>query len=312
MIQFNPDRADKKITADKTEPGEFRLIRGANREDEFSHMIQKIMLYPENGVVLARTNAILDEVEKAIVMHATEIMYLRDTGQSIWDKPIGSELLGLIRAVVNNSWTGIANALAFYGVSSTLVNQHSRDSAHGNRDCADRLYALKEKLDKDAACTQSDKHTVNSLGRFYCQWCDLSERNEPELVIDGIADFIMKACKTPKQEYLLRDLSESLINARGSSLAQKVALLGINRPVDKSAENQPLKLMTLHASKGLEFENVWIVGAEEGNLPHTDASEEDERRLFYVGMTRTKSRLFISSSIEDGIESRFLSEAGLV
>lgn len=311
LIQCNPDRADKKIAANKTEPGELRLVRGANREDEFSHMLQKIMLYPVNGAVLARTNAILDDVEKAIVLHTTGIRYIRDPGQSIWDKTIGSELLGLIRAVTNNSWTGIANALALHGVSSTLVNQHSRDNARANYDCAESLNALKRKLEKDPTATPGAKHTVNTLYQYYCQWWELSYRHEPDLVIDGITDFLLRACKTPKQENLLRDLSESLINARGS-LAQKIALLGINRPDEQDDENQPLKIMTLHSSKGLEFENVWIVGAEEGNLPHTDAAEEDERRLFYVGMTRTKNRLFISSSIEDGIESRFLGEAGLV
>lgn len=313
LIQYNPDRADKKISAHKTEPGDLRIIRCANREDEFSHMLQKITLYPTNGAVLARTNAILDEAEKAIVLHTTGINYIRDPGQSIWDKTIGSELLGLIRAVTHNTWTGIANALAAHGVSSSIVNQYSRDSALVNCDCAERLNALKHKLDKDISSTPGDKNIVNALYRFYCEWRALSEKNEADVVIDGIAEFLHRACKTPKQAALLKDLSESLINARGTSLSQKVALLGISMPVpDRDDSNQPLKLMTLHSSKGLEFENVWIVGVEEGNLPHTDSSEEDERRLFYVGMTRTKNRLFISSSIEDGIESRFFGEAGLL
>ena len=70
--------------------------------------------------------------------------------------------------------------------------------------------------------------------------------------------------------------------------------------------------MTLHSSKGLEFDNVWIMGTEDGNLPHTDSSEEEERRLMYVGMTRAKNRLILSSAMDEGIESRFLEEAGLV
>jgi superfamily I DNA/RNA helicase len=70
--------------------------------------------------------------------------------------------------------------------------------------------------------------------------------------------------------------------------------------------------MTLHSSKGLEFDNVWIMGTEDGNLPHTDSFEEEERRLMYVGMTRAKNRLILSSAMDEGFESRFLEEAGLI
>jgi superfamily I DNA/RNA helicase len=80
---------------------------------------------------------------------------------------------------------------------------------------------------------------------------------------------------------------------------------------EAAAQTDAVQLLTLHGSKGLEFDNVWMIGCEEGNLPHTDSTEEEERRLMYVGMTRARSRLVISSSMEDGMESRFIEEAGL-
>lgn len=63
-------------------------------------------------------------------------------------------------------------------------------------------------------------------------------------------------------------------------------------------EGSAIKLMTLHHGKGLEFELVFIVGLEEGLLPHNNAKDsfqnlEEERRLFYVGMTRAKRQLYL-------------------
>ena len=82
-----------------------------------------------------------------------------------------------------------------------------------------------------------------------------------------------------------------------------------------------MTLMTLHSAKGLEFPVVFIVGLEEGLLPHhlrlQDPRElEEERRLFYVGMTRAKEELFLSYAERRGLfgratprmPSRFLGE----
>ena len=65
----------------------------------------------------------------------------------------------------------------------------------------------------------------------------------------------------------------------------------------KLEEKEGLKIMTMHASKGLEFENVWIPDLYEGNIPikqaKAEAEVEEERRLLYVAMTRAKKSLFV-------------------
>ncbi|MFH2135310.1 MAG: 3'-5' exonuclease, partial [Pseudomonadota bacterium] len=93
------------------------------------------------------------------------------------------------------------------------------------------------------------------------------------------------------------------------SLAQRLNTLTRLNSDTAAAE---VVLSTLHGSKGLEFDNVWIIADEDGNLPHLDSTEAEERRLFYVGMTRSRNRLEISSSLDDGPESRFMRKAELL
>ena len=83
--------------------------------------------------------------------------------------------------------------------------------------------------------------------------------------------------------------------------------------------------MTLHAAQGLEFSVIFIVGVEEGILPHSRSISsleelEEERRLFYVGVTRAKEKLFITFAQQRwvygrpqyNLPSQFLVETGLV
>ena len=82
----------------------------------------------------------------------------------------------------------------------------------------------------------------------------------------------------------------------------RITLLSRDDLDDGEQDKGKVNLMTVHASKGLEFPVVFIAGAEEGLMPHAraveeggDAAIEEERRLFYVAVTRARDRLFISS-----------------
>jgi ATP-dependent DNA helicase Rep len=100
-------------------------------------------------------------------------------------------------------------------------------------------------------------------------------------------------------------------------LAAQLALLS---HADRDEPGNALRMMTLHAAKGLEFRFVFIVGCEEGTLPHDGAMDEgrvdEERRLMYVGITRAKEMLTLSWSsktkrygeVHSNQPSRFLHE----
>jgi len=102
---------------------------------------------------------------------------------------------------------------------------------------------------------------------------------------------------------------------------QEINLIELEQSKNQDGSGNYVNLMTLHSSKGLEFDYVFIVGVEEGILPHsrsfTDEEElEEERRLCYVGITRAKEKLYLTFSerrlsregYSTQIPSRFLGE----
>jgi DNA helicase-2/ATP-dependent DNA helicase PcrA len=123
----------------------------------------------------------------------------------------------------------------------------------------------------------------------------------------------------------LRELANAVAEAteQGQTLGDVLDHAALASDADEYEETIPVSLMTLHSAKGLEFDTVFLAGLEEGLLPHSRSLDrpqdvEEERRLFYVGMTRAKKSLTISRAIyrrsygEDrlraSLPSRFLSE----
>lgn len=298
LIEHNKNRAPKKISAHKEASGEINVLRLPDRWAEVDQIGNTII----NGgdkqewAILSRTNLILDAAEVALTDMG--IPYRRTGGKSIWEHSIGSVFAGLLRSAVDDSWTGIANVLSFCGIHAEWVNNHSRRTSGG---CAGRLDAAIDQVKDD-----DSRKTVVRLRMGLGSWCDQIAKGRSALVVHGIAGFLADYCKQNQLNMLYK--LEAAVARMPGTLAQRLAALGRNN----QARQQPtIQIMTLHASKGLEFDNVWIMGCEDGNLPHTDSTEEDERRLLYVGMTRARNRLVLSSAMEEGLESRFLSESGL-
>lgn len=298
LIVHNKNRAPKKISAHKEDPGEINVLRLPDRWTEADQIVNTIKNAGDDleCAILARTNLILDAAE--VALSDSGIAYSRSGGKSIWDHSIGSVFAGLLRSTLDDSWTGIANALTFCGIHAEWVNRHSRRTSGG---CANRLESAIDQVQEDAP-----RKTLMRLRMGLDSWREQASKDRSTLVVHGIAGFLTDYCK-PNQLNMLRKL-EAAVTRMPGSLAQRLSVLGRNKQARSDAS---IQIMTLHASKGLEFDNVWIMGCEDGNLPHIDSTEEDERRLLYVGMTRAKNRLVLSSAMEEGLESRFLSESGL-
>ena len=165
-----------------------------------------------------------------------------------------------------------------------------------------RLSALKDQLPPDELV----KMTLDESGL-----ADHIRRTDdnPEERLENLREFIALAA-----EYNAAAPAEGL-----AALLERVSLISDADSYEESEDT--LTLITLHQAKGLEFPAVFIVGMEEGLLPHSRAMDsnaemEEERRLCYVGITRAKERLYLLRSFRRAlygnsgptIRSRFLEE----
>jgi DNA helicase II / ATP-dependent DNA helicase PcrA len=111
-------------------------------------------------------------------------------------------------------------------------------------------------------------------------------------------------------EELLNSAREYMEEHPQAQLADYLDSLTLMSDIDRAETGKGVTLMTLHSAKGLEYKVVFLVGMEEGILPHSNSQEnnddlEEERRLCYVGMTRAREMLFCTHAYERRIHGRF-------
>ena len=211
-------------------------------------------------------------------------------------------------------------------VGDTTIKQISEFAKKNNFSLMDASKKLLE-LNKIKPKT---KIGLNSIINFINKWMNdykngISHIKLLQIIMDesGYSQ-MLKNKKDLENENRLENIKE-LINAMKEfdNLESFLEHVSLATSIDQDWEGQKINLMTMHASKGLEFDVIFLPGWEEGLFPHQKSIEEkgdkgleEERRLAYVGITRAKKILNISFSMNrfyqgdwiDSLASRFIDE----
>jgi len=180
-------------------------------------------------------------------------------------------------------------------------------------ECSNQIYHSLAKLIKDGQKKCSEVKTLEFLGY-------LIKKIEFEKYIKDGTDEGERRWENVLELFTAIEKYKDLPARDGVKIfLEEIALAADIDNMDSSHDT--VTLMTLHSSKGLEFNTVFIIGLEEGLLPHSrslsDLAEmEEERRLCYVGITRAKERVYllfaktrkIYGSIQANYPSRFISD----
>ena len=300
-IAHNKYRFEKEIKAGNS--GENRVIATCfqNRAEELSFLTEEILTHRNEGLtaILVRTNRMAEQVSEACFRR--QIPYqMREKKQDFYAQKCVVEVLSVIRFVAEGR--NRSDFMAFMNKPVRYINREMLQKETVDlwalleeyREDPEQ-YRIIQKLQQDLAMVEMlDPFGAISYIRKVMQYdCCLSpgETGEKE---KEILDELLERCR----EFHSHTAFLAHIAAYRSKLEQES-----NRKQPEadqgSAKRNPVQIMTYHGSKGLEFDTVFLPFLNSGDVPHgrnlSTMELEEERRLFYVAVTRAKKSLYLSS-----------------
>ncbi len=318
LISFNIRRKAKVLIPTKPSGREVAFESCDDETEEALSIVKRIAKLTKQGAglndiaVFYRVNAMSRALEEAFI--ECKIPYQIVRGVEFYNRKEIRDLIAYLKVLVNprdeKALLRIINTPA-RGIGKTTIQRVAayagvKNVSFYNVLCrAEKVESLgraaKTKLANFAKMMEEFKKDENPDG-IGINVAELMERvyqgsgmaaelragtSEQGTAADNVNELINSAARYDK------------ISEDGSLLdyLQQISLFSDSDAYDASRGS--VALMSLHAAKGLEFENVFIIGLEEGILPHARSSDndeelEEERRLFFVGITRAKAGLYIS------------------
>lgn len=299
VIEKNKMRKPKKLLATKERGAEISLFEAMNEEEEAEFVAHKIKELLKNGsapseiAVLYRANFQSRIIEEACLKHGIPYQVL---GVQFYGRKEIKDILAYIRASLNPQnlidIKRIINVPARGIGKTTILNFFANKELPG--EARKKVKIFLNLLDETKE--EIKKSKPSDVIRFI-----LKESGYQEHLENGGSDDLERL-ENIKELASIASRYDGFNPPEGmEKMITDVSLLGEQDSFDKKQKSA--RLMTAHAAKGLEFENVFIVGLEEGLFPHAGFGDdrpdkrEEERRLFYVALTRAKEKVFLSFSV---------------
>ena len=316
LIIHNKERKDKKLWTESGDGASISIKRHTNGEEEAMWIATEIRkLMRENHYclndfgVLVRTNSLMNTIETTFV--ESQLPVCVSGGSSFFDRKEIRDMLCFLKILVNesddNSLLRIINTPR-RGIGRTTVEKLRRYADDHNT----TLHIALEELSASTDFRESTRNALQDFVKLIHKWMSMTGR--PERLIETIlADTGYEAMvreefpdsdkavafKMRGIHFLTERMNTYIKEHPGTTLRdylRSVSIIGD----DSKDDELKISLMTMHASKGLEFKIVFLAGIEDHIIPSARALEEDsrnideERRLFYVAITRAKEKLFIN------------------
>lgn len=293
MVEYNNQRLDKTLVAQRGKGGYITAINGGghSRGSSFSlaSFIKHSPDHHRNTVVLARQNHSLDMVELAL--HENGIKYKR-LGKSIWDHEFVVSYMVFLESLLSGDSAGVMGMINHWRLDAEVSDELVRAFDGNAASFLDGAVPELQKAGKDTMNRLKDLSAMCAFWRSHLRG-DGKRGGSVDLVVMGVAEAFMPLTKNPSFKHVL-DLCSSYMIDTDETRPPRTLRERLRRNDSKKpeAEENVVLLMTMHGSKGLEFETVHIVDANKAE--DGDGFDiEPERRLMYVALTRAKNHCFL-------------------
>jgi ATP-dependent DNA helicase Rep len=338
VINNNPKLFSKKLWSEFGGGESIKIVSCKNEEAEADLVVRKIMLHQlQHGgkfgeyAILYRGNYQSRVLEQTLRNY--QLPYQISGGQSFFDKSEIKDITAYLRLFINDD-----DDIAFIRAITTpkrgigQVTLEKLSNYAKNRQIS--LFAALFEEGFASQCNAAQLEDLHNFGKFIN---DLQFRMLKEDARTLLMDLV---CGIKYEEYLYEQETSKLAEKKWGNVLNLIEWMG-KKSEDKTLpeliqtinlitmldgrnkdEVDAIWLSTLHAAKGLEYPYVYLIGCEEGILPHQQSIDtdmiEEERRLIYVGVTRAQKELTISycqerktgGEIRLTERSRFIDEMG--
>ena len=345
LIANNPHVYEKALFSEIPDGEKLKVITAKNEDHEAERITGEIIAHKflnrteyRQYAVLYRGNHQSRLLEKSLMQN--RVPYKISGGTSFFARAEIKDIMAYLRVLVNpdddNAFLRIVNTPRREIGPTTLEKLGSYANMRGKS-----LFAASFELGLEQHLSGRGLENVRRFTQWLVALADNAERGDTVEAVRSLVrdihyeDWLHETSSSPKAaemrmknvsdlySWITADLQGDNPDQEEKTLKEVVQRLTLRDMMERGEENDDsdaVQLMTLHASKGLEFPFVYLMGAEEGILPHQTSIDEDnvdeERRLMYVGITRAQRELTFTMCKErrqfgellKPTQSRFLEE----
>lgn len=310
VIKHNYRRQEKVLWTDKKTGEDVFYYEAPTDRDEATFVARKIYQLFNSGVnyrdiaVLMRANSLSRVIEETFKLHS--IPYKVYGGFKFYDRKEIKDFISYLRMAVNPFdndaiLRNINNPAR--GIGDTTVNKLKAYAAANSMN----LFSALSEIDKSGLPSAA----ISKLKGFYEILSDLIQKSS-EMVATAFSKYVLFKSgfldvlshgtdddlnRLENMKELVSSIEEFVKTNQGASISEYLQSVSLLSDTDEMTDDNLVTVATIHAVKGLEFDNVFTIACEENVFPSAMSEDiEEERRLMYVAVTRAKERLFVSWS----------------